>query len=84
MHLSVTVLLCGVCVVVEALQSGNPNTVYAAGSHSKVLLVEGQFVVGAGNAYIQHSHSTLRVKTSCLFWLNACTIKIPRVKVVLD
>lgn len=28
-------------------------TVYNAGSQSKLLLVEGQFLVGAGNAYMQ-------------------------------
>ena len=30
-------------------------TVYDAGSQSKLLLVEGQFLVGAGNAYMQQS-----------------------------
>lgn len=66
MHLSVTVLLCGVFFIPRLCSLGILTHVYAASSHSKFLLVEGQFVVGAGNAYIQHSHSTLCVKKKLL------------------
>lgn len=54
-------------------------TVYDAGSQSKFLLVESQFLVGAGNAYA----TTVCVKTSCLFWLYDFTIQNLLFKVVL-